>query len=222
MSYRVLIAIPSLSSWEADFGMSLAFMMNYVTRHPSINGKDLQVQLHNKRGSILANSRQDLIQSALDNKATHVLFLDSDQTFPPDALHRLMKHEKQIVACNIATKVLPSTGTARLKGGKLGVPLRTTPKTKDLVKVWRVGTGIMLINLNVFKRKGMERPWFSQYWNEELKAYVGEDWAFCEKLEASGVSLYVDQSLSRDVGHIGRLNYSHDLVVDEGLEEAAS
>lgn len=218
--HRVLIAIPSMGTWDADFGMSLAFMMNHVTRYPEIDKKGLMVQLHNKRGSILANSRQSLVQSAIDNGATHILFIDSDQTFPPDLLHRLMKHKKQIVACNIATKVLPSTGTARLKSGTLGVPLCTTPETTDLVRVWRVGTGIMLINTNVFKREGMEKPWFSQYWSEELDAYVGEDWAFCEKLEQSGVSLYVDQEVSREIGHIGKLNYSHDLVTDPVIEEA--
>lgn len=218
---RLAICIPSGGSWSADFGMHLVFLTNYLAAHGIIEGKTVQYYIQNKRGSILANMREWMVQAAIKQKATHILFLDSDQTFPRDLVHRLMKHGKQVVACNVATKMLPPSSTARLKGGLHGVPLFTKEHDTDLVPVWRVGTGVMLINLNIFKREGMEAPWFNQRWNPELNGYVGEDWAFCEKLEASGVKIYVDQDVSREIGHVGSLTYDHSMV-DEAYLNASS
>lgn len=206
---KVMIAIPSQNSWEADFGMSLAFMVNYATKNSVVRSQQMAIQLHNHKGSILAQSRQRMVDIAIEGGATHLLFVDSDQTFPPDTLHRLLMANKKVVACNIATKMLPSAGTARMSDGE---PLVTREEDKGLVKVWRVGTGVMLIDLNLFKREGMERPYFSQYWSEELGAYVGEDWAFCEMVEKSGCSIYVEQELSYEIGHVGKLNYNHSII----------
>lgn len=214
MTIKVMVCIPSLNTWEADFGMSLAFMVNFCTKNSVVRNKHLHVQLHNHKGSILAQSRQRMVDIAVKGGATHVLFVDTDQTFPPDTLHRLLLANKKVVACNIATKMLPSSGTARFKDGTI---LRTEESDVGLIKVWRVGTGVMLIDLAVFKRKGMQRPYFSQYWSKDLDAYVGEDWAFCEMVESSGCSIYVEQRLSYEIGHLGKLNYTHD-IVNAGVE----
>lgn len=209
---RLVIGIPSTQEWCADFGMSLAFLVARLSQQiPGFASQ--QYRIHNKRGSILARSRQKLVEEAIKGDATHLLFIDSDQTFPSDLVHRLLAHKKQVVGCNIATKMIPSTPTARLKDGTVfGKPLYTEADDTDLVKVWRLGTGIMMLDLNLFKRKGMEAPWFDQHWVEEIHDYMGEDWGFCEKLEAAGVSIYVDQDLSREIGHVGKLEYTHDLV----------
>lgn len=216
---RLMIAIPSGGSWQADFAMSMIFMTNFLASRGSVRGRQINFRVHNKRGSILATMRQSLVQQAIDGGCTHLLFIDSDQVFPADTFHRLMWHERHVVACNVATKMLPSTSTARLADN---VPLITTLDTKKLTQVWRVGTGIMLLDLNLFKREGMTAPWFDQRWNEDH--YVGEDWGFCEKLEAAGVKIYVDQELSQEIGHIGNLTYTHDLVemgdgIGSGSEE---
>jgi hypothetical protein len=199
------------------------FMCNYLASHSELDGKQMHYMVHNKRGSILAQMRQSQVEAAIQNKATHLLFVDSDQMFPRDLAHRLLAHEKQIVAANVATKVIPASPTARLRtASKEGTPLYTTPDSTGLVQVWRIGTGIMLIDLNVFKRKGLKQaPWFSQHWDEDLGSYVGEDWAFCERLEAAGVKLWVDQDVSKEIGHLGTLNFGHDLVVQQELQDAS-
>lgn len=211
---RLVICIPSRDEWYAEFGMNLLFMTNYLAAHGEIDGKKMHYMVHNKRGSILAQMRQHQVELALQNKATHLLFIDSDQTFPRDLVHRLLAHKKQVISVNIATKVIPATTTARLPGPtNEGIPVITNDSSKGLLQVWRVGTGIMLIDLNIFKREGLKQgPWFDQRWSEEVGAYVGEDWGFCEKLEAAGVKIWIDQDLSKEIGHIGSLTYGHDLV----------
>lgn len=219
---RLLIAVPSTQQWEADFGMSLVFMTNFLASHSVPGFASMTFRVHNKRGSILAQMRQSIIEDAIKNKATHVLFIDSDQTFPRDLVHRLIAHKKHIVAANIATKKIPPDPTARARGKEhFGELVYTTPESTGLQEVWRVGTGVMLIDLNCFKRAELkEGPWFSQHWNEETGHYVGEDWAFCERLEKAGVKIYIDHDVSKEVGHLGKLNYGHDMIEAVAMQEA--
>lgn len=213
---RLVICVPSTQTWQAQFGMSLVFLTNYLASHGVIEGMDCSFMVHNKRGSILANMRQGMIEDAIKNKATHLLFIDSDQTFPRDLVHRLMKHKKKVIAANIATKTLPASPTARIKGnGCYGEAVPTTADSPELQEVWRIGTGIMLLDLNVFKREGMEGPWFTQRWNEEFGNYIGEDWALCEEFEKAGVKIYVDHYVSMEIGHLGILDYDHTMVVSK-------
>lgn len=43
--------------------------------------------------------------------------------------------------------------------------------------------------------------------------FVGEDWYFCEKLQAAGIPRYVDHSLSLEIGHKGDYIYEHSDIV---------
>lgn len=219
---RLVICVPSTHLWEAEFGMSLVFLTNHIAAHPVPGYESISYVVHNTKGSILANMRQWAVQQAIERDATHILFVDSDQVFPKDTVHRLIKHGKQVVAANVATKNIPSAPTARNRGGLEGVPVYTRPESTGLEKVWRVGTGVMLISMNIFKREQMKQgPWFDQPWKPELGGYQGEDWSFCDRLEAAGVSIYIDHDLSKEVGHMGILNYGHDLVPLEEVKESA-
>lgn len=220
---NVVISIPSGHLWEAEFGMSLVLLSNYIVSHKFPEHDSSGFRIHNAKGSILAQLRERALRQALESGASHLLFIDSDQTFPRDTLHRLIAHKKQVVACNIATKSVPSNPTARLRGkGSLGTMCYTLPSSTGLEEVWRVGTGIMLIDLNIFKREGMRKPpYFAQRWNEATQDYVGEDWAFGDRLEAAGVRVYIDHDLSKEVGHVGPLVYDHDLVQPEEIQEAS-
>ena len=204
--------------------MSLVFMTNALAAHSVKGYKDIEYQVFNKRGSLLANMRQTLMERAIKEDFTHLLFVDSDQTFPPDLVHRLLVHDKQVMACNISTKKLPPDPTARQQSltNRAGELVYSHDQT-GIEKVWRVGTGIMLVKLNLFKRPGMQPPWFDQRWNEGLGSYVGEDWCFCEKLQKAGVSIYVDHDVSKEVGHVGPLDYGHDLIAmhQQSLKGAA-
>ena len=204
----VLIAIPSGSSWEALFGMSLAGLVAYSNR-PFSDGSYLEaLKICNTRGSILSRSRHKLVQEAQEYGVTHILFLDSDMSFPPDTLFRLLGRKRAIVACNCPTKMLPSTPTARLIGNDFsGEPMYSVKDDTGVRQVWRVGTGVMLIDLRVFDK--MPQPWFPITWNEELNDYTGEDWAFCEKAQSLGIPVYVDMSLSREIGHVGSFEFKH-------------
>lgn len=207
-AYKVFIGVPSGTEWKALFGMSLVNLVAYSAM-PLRNGSKIQdLRLYNTRGSILPRSRTKLVQEALAFGATHILFVDSDMVFPHQTLHRLLQWDRAVIACNCPTKMIPSTPTARMEGDRLaGEPLYSCPDDVDIKRVWRVGTGIMLIKLSVFEQ--IPQPWFPIEWDEKLQDYRGEDWAFCEALDKAGIPIYVDMGLSRTIGHTGDFTYEH-------------
>lgn len=170
-----------------------------------------EFHVQNTKGSMLPRSRQLQVLQAMGAGATHILMLDSDMTFPRDTAHRLMAHDKECVAANCATKLIPAQPTAKLKGeGKIGVPCYTDPGSKGLQKVWRVGTGVMMLKASVFRK--VKQPWFNMEWQPDLEQYYGEDWFLCKKMEKAGINIWVDHDLSKQVGHVGQLEYTHQYV----------
>jgi hypothetical protein len=212
MNANLVIAIPSGGSWSADFGMSLAMLMTHLmgTNLPLCSGQSIKVI--NTKGSLISRSRELLVEQAIEAKATHLFFVDSDQTFPRTVVHDLFKWQKMVVAANCPTKTIPTQPTARQKDPKLpyGTQVYTDPDKEGLEKVWRVGTGIMLVNMEVFKK--VRAPRFEVKWLPKAGVYVGEDWYFCQKLEQAGFPIFIDHTVSKQIGHVGSFEYNHDLA----------
>lgn len=207
------VCIPSSHEWEADFALSLINMQRALIANPNIKGySGVGIKIFNRRGSNLSALRQGLVEEAIAQKCTHVLFLDSDMYFPAMLIHMLARHKRKIVACNCPTKAIPASPTARLKDGTaIGKVLYTTEHTKQLVEVWRVGTGVLMIDVRAFE--GVPKPWFDfTYKGEEAQSgrdWEGEDWYLCKLLQEAGHKIYVDQEASWLIGHIGTFIYSH-------------
>lgn len=216
---KIVLGFPSNGRWVGDFGisalnMSAYFMANKVGEYKS----QVLVPAHTK-GSILPRSRLNIVKMAFEKEATHVAMIDTDQTYPRHTLHDLVLADKDIIGCNIATKEIPASPTARKKGSDLGGDLvYTDPDSPRFEKVWRLGCGIMLIKMKVFQKLGLNC--WEILWKEELQDYQGEDWRFCELAEAAGFEIWVDHKLSDEVGHVGDYNFKHD-VVGEKIKEAA-
>lgn len=209
----VLVGICANETWKSAFGMSLVQLVaDFASKYEGF--EEQRIRLRMKEGSILPNMREELAQNALEIGATHLLFLDTDQTFPQNTLRRLLKWHESIVACNIATKQFPTCPTARLfnKKNPKGDLLLTWKDSVGLEPVWRIGTGVMLVETRVFRK--IPEPWFPVVWKDEAKKFQGEDWGFCEKAEAYGFRFMVDQSLSWEIGHVGQQNFKHDLIPD--------
>ena len=213
----VTIGIPSQETWHAKFGMSLLLMfLDSMTQEVPEIGKIERVRIHNIQGSTIWQQRHQLIQLALEDESTHLLFLDCDQTFPPSTLRRLLFHRKAIAACNIATKQIPSIPTARKLVNGTPMPVFTTPESKGIERVWRIGTGIMLVDLSIID--ALDEPWFKVSSSDEGEHY-GEDWWFCQQVEKAGFHIYIDHDLSWQVGHIGNLVYGHEHIPQEVIDE---
>lgn len=224
---HVIVGVPSMQTLHTRSALCLQALMNYVLVAKVGDYKTQKARLSNARGSILANLRVDIVRSALEHKASHVLWLDSDQTYPKETLHRLIARDVDVVAANIATKRIPAQPTARRRpvGNEpnSGMPVYTDPDSPPMEKVWRVGTGVMLVKTRVYEKTGLNV--FGQPWREDWQKYQGEDWSMCEAIENAGFDIWVDHELSRQVGHLGEYEYTHDVVgeiVRQEVEDVAA
>lgn len=208
---KVAIGVPSPGMWYADFALNLMGLIMAFNQHRVKNFDTQELRVIHNRGSILPKQRREIVKIAQEWGATHLLWLDCDHTFPAHLLHALIDANKKVIGINCVTKSTPANPTARLKSDTVihGVPTFSLPG-KGLERVWRLGTGVMLVDMEVYEKTGANI--FHMFYREEVDNYQGEDWTMCEAMEKHGYEIWVDHDLSLSVGHIGMLEYRHDLV----------
>ncbi len=207
---KMALCIPSGGEWKADFGYSLIQLCVYVSSALFESGQSRELIFIDKRTSNLPRSRQECLEDAQLQGCTHALFIDTDQTFPMDAAHRLLAAKKPIVGANIPLKTIPSFPTARARGATpFGVPVYSNAKSAPLgcEEVWRLGFGLIMIDMSILK--DIPKPWFELRWSDKNQQFVGEDWYFIGKAADAGHKCYIDHDLSRHVRHVGNFQYTH-------------
>lgn len=198
---QIAICLPSTGTVRVGFALSLASMINHThAQQPSGLGA---LGILSQQTSILPHSRELLTEQALEGGFSHMLWIDSDMTFPHDALIRLMGHRMPCVGVNASNRCAPVHTTA--ESGP-GVRLETTKDSAGLEKVHRMGFGLLLVETDAVRKIAI-RPWFDFEWVDELSTHRGEDFYFCAKLREAGVTMYIDHDLSKEVGHIGSFTF---------------
>lgn len=147
-----------------------------------------------QRGCDVAHNRNKLVILAKDY--THLLFIDSDMSFNPDTLERMLEHDKDILGLAANRRRLPLESVVKPLDGDITKPIPTT-----LFEAESCGTGIMLIKTEVFEH--VPAPWFEfEYIGGER---IGEDVSFCRKAKEAGYEIWVDPTIP--VRHIGSYAY---------------
>ena len=184
-----------------DFAIALAY-------HSAVF--DDEVNVHFRQGTILAEQRQELLKLAVENGATHCVFLDTDMRFPKDVISRLVEHDLPVVAANCSKRRRPVSFTAREENPTDPSKLRgvwTEEHSTGIQRVAVVGTAVMCIKADVLTQ--LEYPWFDQPYMPDQDAYVGEDLFWCGRLKQAGVPLYIDHDLSKEIGHLGKYEFTY-------------
>lgn len=159
-------------------------------------------------GPRIATSRNRVVKAFLvETEAEYLWMVDSDMTFEPDVLDRLLEVARQedlpIVGAlcfglNDDQEMFPVL--FRLHDGK---PRRVDNYPKDtLIECSATGAACLLIRRDVLEKMELEYPapyhWFEE--SSDGEAEVGEDVKFCLKARELGFPIFVDSSIS--VGHI--------------------
>lgn len=133
----------------------------------------------------------------LPSEFDHVLWIDSDMEFPPDAVDRLLAHDVDIVGGLCHSRHFPyAPTTMRLFGEAFGFEVPTLGVVYDfdgdLLEVDATGAAFLLVKRSVFERLG------TSCWWDPIDG-SNEDIAFCSRAREAGLKLHVDTSL--DIGH---------------------
>jgi hypothetical protein len=225
MPKKIGVAIPSHAYWIADFGVctTMAFATTALQAPP----EGLELHIFNRVSSLLPDQRSHLVKEMQKQNCTHIMWLDSDMTFPSDTILRLLAHNKRVVGVNYVRKYPPYLPTAVDLNGKYcytapppkknhkGDVVERFPQKTGLEEVMHVGLGACLMDITVFDE--IPEPWFPIIWEVNMKKYVGEDVFFCHSLKSKKIPIFVDHDLSAQIGHVGSLSFTTDLT---GLDQS--
>jgi choline kinase len=153
------------------------------------------------QGYTISENRNYLVYQALKNECTHLLFIDDDMVFPKDTLLRLLWQKKPIIGVVAPQKSFVNETTVVLEDGTV-LTKENIPKT--LFKCQHVGTGIELIDVEVFKK--LKQPWFDTITHPTGMTKVGEDAYFSQKACEAGYEIWCDPGIR--IGHLGIFNFS--------------
>jgi hypothetical protein len=196
---RLAIAVPALTNVPAVFANDLALM--YATTCASV----LQVTLAMMVGTFVHQAREKLLHDVTELwGATHILWLDTDMTFPPDTALRLLeivtardvdKLPVEVVAANYVSRTERPRPTAMRDGRCVSSQAATGLESVD-----HVGMGVFLMDTSIVHALPRPRFWYST----ETET---EDVYFCRLLKAAGHDIWIDHDLSKEVGHVGQYTY---------------
>ena len=172
-------------------------------------------------GANLAANRIEGVNNAVEAGAHWVMFIDSDMTFEPDAVLRLVARDVDIVSGLCVKKAQPHAPTIYMEnkeeGGfnhMLDFPL------DEMVECDATGTAFLLIKIEVFKK--MDTPYFAFPPQEKRDKPMGEDMYFCTKARELGYKIFVDTSVI--IGHLGEYAYNifNFLAIKEAAKQEAA
>lgn len=143
-------------------------------------------------------------------KATHLLFLDSDMTHPPDLPHRLMAHDVDVVTGRYVMRKPPFFSVAMRKTGDGPEDYQALEKLLPLEEITGLlpidaaGAGALLISREALLaiRERIGEDWFRYQDGPAGLRSRSEDMWFFEQAKAAGFQPYLDADLH--CGHVAR------------------
>jgi len=151
----------------------------------------------------IAHNQHQLVKYAREWKATHILWLEDDMQFPPDALHQLYARRQRWVGANYPMRAGPPFSFTAL--GLDGKRVYTGPNSTGLEQCLYTGYGVTLMDIGIFDE--IEEPYFEMAWLGEGN-YATTDSYLANKVRAANIPIYVDHDLSKQIGHVGTHVYN--------------
>lgn len=176
---KTLIAIPTVKTVQVEFLKCLLAL--HVPPGSDITVID-QAAIH--------AAREMAAMAMLKGGYDSLLFIDSDMTFPPDLLQKLQRHKAPVVSGMCFKRIPPYTpcfykGLSYNDKGQVTLePFEPDGKPDKPFTAAAVGAACLLIRAEVFKK--IKYPWFLPL------PMVGEDIAFCLRLQQAEIPILID------------------------------
>jgi len=179
-----------------------------------IASEGLVVDFLLKQSCEIASARTWLVQEAIKQGATHLLFWDSDicpvNTQPGERfnfIEKLLAHKKPIVGVQYNKRKFPLEPVYISHHKEWQDKVSSTA----LFEAQFAGTGLMLIDLSIFEkewidpRTGRKAPWFAFGRDSQGALALGEDAWFCHTARDNGFETWIDPTIK--VLHVGEYLY---------------
>ena len=201
---KILIAVPCMDSVPAQFAHSLATLTSYGIQ-------DTKISVWFNLGSLIYTSRNEIAKKALMDEADLVFWLDSDMTFNPDTLLRmltLLDKGHDFVTGVYYRRTPPFTPTI-FETMEIDEKMQRAEWTdfdeipSEPFEVASCGFGCVLMKAKMFvdvyeKFENLFAP----------IGNVGEDIAFCWRARQCGYKLIADPSIK--LGHV-----AHTIITED-------
>jgi len=194
---KILIGLPSR-------GMLPHAFVNTMNGALIGNGELYEGQFAHAMFHVTDDARNTFVNTALENDCDFVFFMDTDMEFPKGTLAMMIRHMGNIkedkpvvlggVYCNRGNDF--RWHVYKWIEKKDGWESMVFPLNDGVKKVDAIGTGCMLIDMNVFKV--LEWPWFEYEYRmfEGKKSRLSEDMTFCRKCQLAGIPVYADTDIT--------------------------
>lgn len=211
MSIRLAICIPAKENIYTEFSVNLYRLLKFNWIH----GIDSEVFINT--GTALSHQRESSVLNARKYQASHILWLDSDMVFPSDTAQRLLAHNLDIVSANYKTRRPPHYFVGRNNeifddNGDFNREQLVYDLESPLAEVKYIGMGCMLTSMHVFET--ISRPWFEIKKHPKSHEYIVEDANFCQLVRDAGYKIIVDNTLTKEIKHIGIFSVGYDSSID--------
>jgi hypothetical protein len=197
---RLAVCIPARDQMHT----ATAFDLWNLSQHLSSLG--IESKLFVSPGTLIANQRHELVKSAQDWSATHVMFIDSDITFAPESVTQLLEHQQLIVGAAYSKRVAPFITTAWHSIDDWDTWVRISDESESLIQVEAMALGFCLIKTEVFD--SIELPWFQLGFFSGQ--YTGEDIEFFRKAKQVNIPVFMDTLVTKELGHLGTYAFKVD------------
>jgi hypothetical protein len=182
--------------------------------------------LMSKSGSLLCAERNRLTAHFLKTDCTHMLCIDSDLGWPPQAVVEMLKKDKDFIA-----GVYPCRGENLFLFRPIYNENGSLKVEDNLLEMDTIPAGFMLIKREVIEKMIADTPELA-YCPKENKddaahglfetkiidgEFWGEDFIFCKRARASGFKIFVDPMIEFD--HDGTRGMLMSALCDKSPEE---
>ena len=208
---KVAVCTPTAGIVHASYTMSLVRMVLHYLQTPilGLENEERGIITQMQVGANISSNRDNMVEQAIKQECSHVLFIDDDMGFEPNCLNIMLARQLPVLLANYRRKIPPGLFTAVTKDRK---ECLTTVDSTSLEECWYGGFGFCLIEISVLK--SVQKPRFLMEYYPDSDTYTTEDYPFFNKVHAAGFPVFVDQEVSKRVTHNGTFIYSFDQTLD--------
>jgi hypothetical protein len=160
-----------------------------------------------------AAERHNVAINETKHNYDRVIFMDTDQVYPPEYIEMMLAHEEPVVTGLNVSRYHPFEFTIYNVEGEedrdgVAVPIFKSIRPPDTEKVFEcdmTGTGALMVDPSILDELSV--PYFTDIYNEDgTVRLICDDFYFCWQLYKAGIKVTVDQSII--VQHIAKIMVS--------------